>query len=240
VDRTETRLADKTGWPPGPWHDEPDQIRWDAEGSGLPCLVTRHPRRGHLCGYAGVPRGHLLHGRDAGSVRVAVHWELSYAGPSPEQSPGPGESADTWWFGFHCCHADDLCPADPVAFLEGAEYRTVEYVGVVCEILAAQFAAAQARRDEILRAAAFVCPRCGTPSHNPNDAAAGYCGRCHDWTGRMLTPVCPLCGGAPAGSLPCNAEQAFCANRECTLTKWVPGKSLDENLLDAGAFYLDI
>lgn len=30
---------------------------------------------------------------------------------------------------------------------------------------------------------AFVCPRCGAESWNPNDAKYGYCGRCHWWTG---------------------------------------------------------
>jgi hypothetical protein len=25
----------------------------------------------------------------------------------------------------------------------------------------------------------FTCPRCGIVSHNPNDAANRYCGRCH-------------------------------------------------------------
>ncbi len=29
---------------------------------------------------------------------------------------------------------------------------------------------------------AFTCPRCGAVSHHPGDVAAGYCGRCHDWT----------------------------------------------------------
>lgn len=28
----------------------------------------------------------------------------------------------------------------------------------------------------------FTCPRCGATSHHPQDAAEGYCGRCHDWT----------------------------------------------------------
>ena len=27
--------------------------------------------------------------------------------------------------------------------------------------------------------APFVCPLCGAVSHNPNDAAKRYCGRCH-------------------------------------------------------------
>jgi hypothetical protein len=32
-------------------------------------------------------------------------------------------------------------------------------------------------------APAFACPRCGAVSHHPGDLAAGYCGRCHDYTG---------------------------------------------------------
>jgi hypothetical protein len=28
----------------------------------------------------------------------------------------------------------------------------------------------------------FTCPRCGAVSYHPGDIAAGYCGRCHDWT----------------------------------------------------------
>lgn len=30
---------------------------------------------------------------------------------------------------------------------------------------------------------AFVCPRCGRSSANPNDEREGYCGACRDWTG---------------------------------------------------------
>lgn len=28
------------------------------------------------------------------------------------------------------------------------------------------------------------CPRCGMVSAHPTDAAEGYCGACHDWTGQ--------------------------------------------------------
>lgn len=30
----------------------------------------------------------------------------------------------------------------------------------------------------------FRCPRCGMTSAHPTDLAEGYCGNCHDWTGR--------------------------------------------------------
>jgi ribosomal protein L37E len=33
-------------------------------------------------------------------------------------------------------------------------------------------------------APSITCPRCGMTSYNPNDIREGYCGNCHDWTGR--------------------------------------------------------
>lgn len=30
----------------------------------------------------------------------------------------------------------------------------------------------------------FTCPACGNTSHHPDDVANGYCGRCHQFTGR--------------------------------------------------------
>jgi hypothetical protein len=31
--------------------------------------------------------------------------------------------------------------------------------------------------------APFTCPRCAKQSWHPDDAAQGYCNRCHWWTG---------------------------------------------------------
>lgn len=30
----------------------------------------------------------------------------------------------------------------------------------------------------------FTCPKCGMTSHHPKDAEHGYCGHCHEYTGR--------------------------------------------------------
>ena len=30
----------------------------------------------------------------------------------------------------------------------------------------------------------FTCPRCGMTSGHPMDVQEGYCGNCHDWTGK--------------------------------------------------------
>lgn len=32
--------------------------------------------------------------------------------------------------------------------------------------------------------ASITCPRCASTSYNPEDVRQGYCGHCHDWTGR--------------------------------------------------------
>lgn len=42
----------------------------------------------------------------------------------------------------------------------------------------------------------FTCPRCGRTSHHPADAAQGYCGACHAWTGRVRLRL--FIGGALA------------------------------------------
>ena len=34
------------------------------------------------------------------------------------------------------------------------------------------------------RRPSFRCPVCGTRSFHPKDVEHGYCGRCHDWTGK--------------------------------------------------------
>jgi ribosomal protein L37E len=33
---------------------------------------------------------------------------------------------------------------------------------------------------------AFECPKCGRRSYHPMDKRQGYCGACHDWTGKPL------------------------------------------------------
>lgn len=197
MDVTETRTVDKSGWPPGPWHEEPDRVSW-THGTGLPCLITRHPRRGHLRGYVAVPPGHPWHGRAACLAGpLAVHWEISWAGPLPpdDEMTAPGLE-DPWWFGFHCHHAEDVIPADPDTVFEGAEYRGIGYVTAVCTILAGQLAAIAVAHAERVAKAAFVCPRCGTPSASQADAANGYCGACRDFTGATV---------AQTGEHPCPA-----------------------------------
>ena len=39
----------------------------------------------------------------------------------------------------------------------------------------------------------FACPRCGAVSHDPNDAAHRYCGRCHAFVENAM--ICEACHG---------------------------------------------
>lgn len=52
----------KEKWPPGPWHDEPDELSWIDEETGYKCLIRRG-FFGSLCGYVGLHEGHKLYGK---------------------------------------------------------------------------------------------------------------------------------------------------------------------------------
>src|ERR1700683_1388455 len=110
----EYRTIDKTKWPRGPGDNEPDKKQWLDADTGLPWLIVRHPRLGHLCGYVGVPPSHPLHGKswdDAGDF--AVHYGLTFSDkcqPHDNESMGichpveAGEEGNIWWFGFDAAH----------------------------------------------------------------------------------------------------------------------------------------
>ncbi len=157
----EYRYRDRSGWPSGPWDDEPDKIQFADESTGLPCLIVRNPS-GVLCGYVGVAEGHPWFANDYGSCAdecgdwlcdhrpesaVDVHGGLTFADFCAESDkergichvPDPGEPDRVWWFGFDCAHSQDVSPLlrHGLTF-EAAVYRTVDYVKGECARLAAQ------------------------------------------------------------------------------------------------------
>jgi hypothetical protein len=157
----EWRHIDKTAWGPGPWVDEPDKIQWVDPVTDLDCLMVRHERYGHWCGYVGVPPGHPAHGKGYSSVEVEVHGGLTFADRCDETAPeghgichvpGPGRPADVWWLGFDCGHAWDHQPGLaarlrsidlPDAGLPRGVYRDRAWVASECAHLAVQLRAAQ-------------------------------------------------------------------------------------------------
>jgi hypothetical protein len=143
---------DKSKWGPGPWQEEPDKAQWKDEATGLTCLIVRQPRLGHLCGYAGVPPGHPLHGKNYDDVDADVHGGLTFSREcdgDPEHGvchvPEPGEPEHLWWFGFDAAHCFNLSPGiEPFnreAYLfRHSVYRDFAYMRSQCESLASQLA----------------------------------------------------------------------------------------------------
>lgn len=150
---------DSLGWPAGEWDGEPDKVQWPDAATGLPCIAVRNPRRGHWCGYVGVPPEHPLHGAGYVDVALDAHGGITYADacqPEDDESqgichtPDPGEPDHVWWFGFDCAHSGDWSPADavhamrrgyPFSRMAYETYRTLAYVQSECESLAMQLAA---------------------------------------------------------------------------------------------------
>jgi len=125
--------VDKSEWPSGVWHTEPDEHHW--EHAGFKCMVLR-PRLGHLCGYIGVEEGHPLYGVSYDDVYkqhgVRVHGGLTFS----DQYEWLG---NTWWIGFDCAHLGDLSPGcKPYGSFDGDKYRDFGWVITETERLAEQ------------------------------------------------------------------------------------------------------
>lgn len=113
-------LIDKTTWPPGPWHHEPNLCMW--QHVGRLCLIRRTPH-GHLCGYV------QAQNMNYNEPEVDVHGGLTFGGEWPEW---PG----IFWLGFDCAHAGDLIPAG-IPYKDET-YRNLAYVIAQTEGLARQ------------------------------------------------------------------------------------------------------
>lgn len=156
---TTRTAADLTRWGKGPWENEPDKIQWVDEKTGLDCLIHRHPRSGHLCGYVGVAEGHPLFEKEYEHADVDVHGGLTYSQFCEDTTcedqgichvPYEGRPEKVWWLGFDCAHFGDLQPSSKdfwkdypeiVRHFERDKYRDVNYVKAECAKLAAQLAA---------------------------------------------------------------------------------------------------
>ncbi len=154
------RVIDRTGWPPGPWDNEPD--RWEDRELGFPVLAVRN-WHGEWCGYVGVPPGHPWHGKNYNDVPLEAHCGLTYGSlchGSICHVPRAGEPAEVFWLGFDCGHCGDLSPAslcgvekeihDQVMREFGGQdyrardvYRDLAYVQKQTRAMAAAAAAAQ-------------------------------------------------------------------------------------------------
>jgi len=160
----EWKSRDKTGWPSGPWEDEPDKVHWVDPATDLDCLLHRGPM-GVWCGYVAVTEGHpLFEVSPSGLPDLDVHGGITYAnfcqeGDDPAVGichvPFPGRPDRVWWIGFDCGHAYDRMPA--------LEAREMQLVGL--EKVSALFVEGTVYRDrayaqaEVVRLARQVADR---------------------------------------------------------------------------------
>lgn len=138
-------FTDKSKWPDGEWHNEPDKKQWLDGETGLPCMIHRGPS-GALCGYVGVDKSHPAHGKDYYSVNFDVHGGLTYAeGCAELRDDGSGichitdDGDHVWWFGFDCAHIGDICPSSDRDWIEPeSTYKPWGYVESEVRSLARQ------------------------------------------------------------------------------------------------------
>jgi hypothetical protein len=148
VPTKEWREIDKSSWPRGPWDSEVDRKQWTDPDTGLPCLIVRHDRSGHWCGYVGVREGHPSFGKGYDDCDYGAHGGLTYADHCDGKICHETEVEDrVWWLGFDCAHAGDASPryhenlarmvlGDHPGFQD--VYRDQAYVESECKSLAAQ------------------------------------------------------------------------------------------------------
>ena len=126
-------MISRLEWPPGPWHDEPDEERF--EHAGFACLLARGPM-GHWCGYVIIPEGHALHGKDCFADEYPyfeVHGGINFAGAHMLEP--------RWCVGFDCNHLHDRPPDDNFPEDDDdAVYRTIDYARRETKLLADQVA----------------------------------------------------------------------------------------------------
>ena len=114
---TEERYGEEARllWGNGEWDNEPDKVQYVSVATGYPCLIVRN-YSGALCGYVGVPEGHVWHGVGYDDVPADCHGGLTFSGKCQENGHichkvEPGEPDNVWWLGFDCSHGGDLVPA---------------------------------------------------------------------------------------------------------------------------------
>jgi hypothetical protein len=153
-----TPTVDRTGWPPGPWDDEPED-RLAFQASGLDCLLLRS-HIGTWCGYVGVPPEHPLYGKDYDDVHeevdIRVHGGLTYSAGLPYAAKGSLNTArQRWWLGFDTAHSWDLVPGllkfdsalRSSSLFPSTTYRTLAWTRKETERLAQQIST-PAKREE--------------------------------------------------------------------------------------------
>lgn len=138
--------VDKTGWPYGPWMNEPDFMTWVDEGTGFTCIITRDPEFGYLNGYVAIPEGHPFHQEHYSRIPDEyheIHGDLTFSDWSRRFH---NLSSKVWLLGFDCNGSHDYAPGinrmpNAMSFASPLrthmdQYKNLEYVKLECLNLA--------------------------------------------------------------------------------------------------------
>jgi hypothetical protein len=141
-------MIDKSNWPPGEWMNEPDEVRWVDEESGLECIINRNTGLGILCGYVWIKKGHPYYKEEYEELNklgnIKVHGDLTFS--------RSGRDLDTWLLGFDCGHDSDIIPLElrnPIEAdlskrfgneveCDSVSYKNIEFLKNECRSLARQ------------------------------------------------------------------------------------------------------
>jgi hypothetical protein len=118
-----------------PWLTEPNKLEWVDTATGLSCLIMRNAYMLNLCGYVKVP-GISASNDSEGFEGLDVHGGVTFQGSLIDTGAG-NKLKEGYWVGFDCAHSMDLVPS-MLRFGECyGTYRTIDYVKLECEKLAA-------------------------------------------------------------------------------------------------------
>lgn len=132
----EASMKMKLFYPVRPWENEPDYAEWENE-VGYKCRISRMEGSGALCGYVGVPKGHVFWGvvYDEGDEELDAIADDVHGGFTYTQAGDDGY----WYFGFDTTHANDFAPKlielliefgrKDLPFTDCMNYKTWEFVG---------------------------------------------------------------------------------------------------------------
>lgn len=129
---------------PGEWDNEPDELIFIDDKTGLKCFIRRNvnPGMGILCGYVVLPE-ELHHLDFIENNLVKVHGGVTYQSTIPESYPGAEDIKGEIVIGFDCTHFRDLFPYDPFDAVSRTHalkrtYKNIEFVKKECTSLASQ------------------------------------------------------------------------------------------------------
>ncbi len=132
---------DKSKWPPGPWHNEPDSLAWEHEG--YTCYIRRTHSSGRFSAAITIPKNHNWYKVPYQEIIAKVHGGLNFGDLTIDGS---------WLIAFDTYLATDWRPVDFGSPTKSVTYKDWNYVKNEVESLVRQAKKYEfARPDEVFK-----------------------------------------------------------------------------------------